>query len=220
MAVKRLSAGGLAKNQPIAGINRAAGKLAAFLVCIFLSLSNYAQAQNPQEWIAGRFTFSDELGGFRIINVSGTGTRDDPVIIRQVFDSAYSGTLVIRSAPTFRPRIHSDLGAPRGTIYMHLVTTNNTNLPWVGFGFELQEKLDKASTYSDGLSFDQLSRRRDDIYSDRFLDFEDQFEPGDRLVYTNGIVNNRTTVATRFVITDFTPVPIFYLYQDPLIPAS
>ncbi|MEM9329939.1 MAG: hypothetical protein AAGA53_01360 [Pseudomonadota bacterium] len=218
--VKRSNVGGLDNIHPSVEFRKAAGFLAAFLVCIFLSLCDLAHAQKSQEWIAGRFSFSDELGGFRIVNVTGTGTRDDPVIITQIFDSAYSGTLTIRSAPTFRPKVHADLGTTRGTIYLHMVTTNNTNLPWVGFGFELQEKLDTASTYSDGLSFDQLSRHRDEIYSDRFLDFEDQFEPGDRLVYTNGVVNNQTTVATRFVITDFTPVPIFYLYQDPLVPAS
>lgn len=220
MVVKRLSAGGLAKHHSITGTLGAARKLAAFLFCIFLTSFSVAHAQKPTQWIAGGYTFSDELGGFRILGVSGTGTREDPFIIKQIFDSAYSGTLTIRATPSFRPLKHSDLGARRGTLYVQMETLNNTNLPWVGFGFELQEQLDITSTYSDGLSFDQLSRNREDVYSNRFLNFEDQFEPGDRLVYTDGVVNNQTTVTTRFVITDFTPVTIFYLLQDPLIPAS
>ncbi len=178
-------------------------------------------AQGSGPWIAGKFSFSDELGGFRITGVSGSGTRDDPAHIRQIFDTAYSGTLVIRRLGSIvRKKKDAGLGASHGTVYMRIETINRSNLSWVGFGFELQEQLNVVSTYGDGLSFDQLSRQRDDVSSNRFMDFEDQFEPGDRLVYTNGFVNNQTSVETRFVITDFTPTREFYLLQDPMIPAS
>ena len=180
-----------------------------------------AQTQNSGPWIAGQFSFSDELGGFRITGVSGSGTREDPAHIKQVFDTSYDGTMVIRRiGPIEKELKDAGLGASHGTVYMRIETTNNSNLSWVGFGFELQEVLNVVSTYGDGLSFDQLSRQRNDVYSDRFLDFEDQFEPGDRLVFTDGFVNNLTSVDTRFVITDFTPTRVFYLLQDPLIPAS
>ena len=188
---------------------------------LFASVADLARAQSSAPWIAGEFSFSDELGGFRITSVTGKGTRDDPAHIKQVFDTTYDGTMVIRRIrPIVKELKDAGLGASHGTVYMRIETFNHSNLSWVGFGFELQEVLNVVSTYGDGLSFDQLSRQRNDVYSDRFLDFEDQFEPGDRLVFTDGFVNNQTTVETRFVITDFTPTRVFYLLQDPLIPAS
>ena len=105
-------------------------------------------------------------------------------------------------------------------IHVQIETLNASNLSWIGFGFELQEILNIVSDYGDGLSFDQLARRLPDKSSDRFTAFEEQYEPGDRLVYTGGVVDAQTKVTTKFVITDFTPVEKFYLYQDPLIPAS
>ena len=197
-----------------------AGKLAAFFVCSILLIIQDGRAQENGQWRAGRFSFSDELGGFRITGVNGSGTRRDPYFIQQTFDTARSATLVVRSHRMPGVASLPNNNVTHSAIHIHIETFNNSNLPWVGFGFELQEKIDKVSTYGDGLSFDQLGRRDEDIYSNRFLDFEDQFEPGDRLVYTNGFVDNQATVVTRFVITDFTPVPIFYLYQDPLVPAS
>lgn len=186
----------------------------------FCVTATRTDAQQSQVWVAGKYTFSDELGGFRITGVSGVGTRSNPIVIRQVIDTAYSATITIRLARPSQMLSDKTVGQNIRTVHFHIETVNNTNLPWVGLGFELQERLDKASDYLDGLSFDQVTRRRSDIYSNRFLDFEEQFEPGDRIVYTNGVVNNSASVETGFVITDFTPVSIFYLYQDPLIPAS
>ena len=176
-------------------------------------------AQTGKLWEAGMYTFSDELGGFEILGVSGLGTRQDPIVIRQRFGTAGAVTLVIRSTNGETNSVNNS-PITNGTIYLELQTANNSNLPWVGFGLELQEVFNKPSIYGDGLSFDQLGRRSSDIYSDRFLNFEDQFEPGDRLVYTNGVVDHRTKVTLNFLITDFTPVTKFYLHQDPMIPAS
>ena len=191
------------------------------LVATILQFCLYSQvaAQTGKLWEAGRYSFSDELGGFEILGVSGTGIRDDPIVIRQRFATASAVTMVIRSAQA-KTDSNSYSSITNGTIYLRLETANNSNLPWVGFGLELQEIFNKPSIYGDGLSFDQLGRRSADITSDRFLNFEDQFEPGDRLVYTNGVVDHRTKVTLNFLITDFTPVSKFYLHQDPMIPAS
>ena len=193
--------------------------LLSLLLWIATPFTVYGQAQG--HWVAGKFSFSDELGGFKITGVSGSGTREDPAVVRQIFDTAYSGTMVIRRLGSIeRQSKDAGLGSTHGTVHLRIETINNSNLAWVGFGFELQEQLNVVSTYGDGLSFDQISRRRSEVFSDRFSDFEDQFEPGDRLVFTNGFVNNQTSVATGFVITDFTPTREFYLLQDPQIPAS
>ncbi len=195
------------------------GSSALMASILLFCFSTAAGAQTGKLWQAGVYTFSDELGGFEILGVSGLGTRDNPIVIRQRFGTASAVTLIIRSA---RENSDSDIygSITNGTIYLELETANDTNVPWVGFGLELQEIFNKPSIYGDGLSFDQLGRRDTDIYSDRFLNFEDQYEPGDRLVYTNGVVNHRTKVTMNFLITDFTPVSKFYLHQDPMIPAS
>ena len=177
-------------------------------------------AQEKAVWQAGRFSFSDELGGFTITGVSGTGTLRDPYYIRQIFHTADAGTMVIRTHKLGKVARLPNNNITHSAIHVQIETTNASNLPWIGFGFELQEILNQVSTYGDGLSFDQLARKSSDVSSDRFTSFEEQFEPGDRLVYVGGVVDTQMKVTTKFIITDFTPVEEFYLYQDPQIPAS
>ena len=186
----------------------------------FLFFPTFANSQNDQIWRSGRFSFSDELGGFTITGVSGSGTLRDPYYIRQVFHNADSGTMVIRTHQMDNVASLPNNNITHSAIHVQIETLNASNLSWIGFGFELQEILNIVSDYGDGLSFDQLARRLPDKSSDRFTAFEEQYEPGDRLVYTGGVVDAQTKVTTKFVITDFTPVEKFYLYQDPLIPAS
>lgn len=190
--------------------------------CVLFSGFATAKAQSARAdiWQAGRFSFSDELGGFSITGVSGTGTRQNPYYIRQTFHTASAATLVIRINEMGNVAKLPNNNITHTAIHLQLEIVNNSNLGWIGFGFELQEIRDKPSTYGDGLSFDQLARRKSHVTSNRFARFEDQFEPGDRLVYTDGAVNSQTSVTMNFVITDFTPVPEFYLFQNPLIPAS
>ena len=187
---------------------------------LVLNMFMLGSAQSDEIWRSGRFSFSDELGGFSITGVSGTGTRRDPYYIRQVFHTAESGTMTIRTHQMENVARLPNNNVTHSAIHVQIETVNGSNLPWIGLGYELQETLNSVSTYGDGLSFDQLARETLDKSSDRFSTFEAQYEPGDRLVYTGGVVDSGATVTTRFVITDFTPVDKYYLFQDPLIPAS
>ena len=56
-------------------------------------------------WQSGRFAFSDELGGFSIQNVTGTGTKRDPYVIRQTLDTA-DAEVVVACSHRRHPRIH------------------------------------------------------------------------------------------------------------------
>lgn len=199
-------------------LRKVASALAALLVVFVSELPASAEADNV--WNVGRFSFSDELGGFTIQNVTGTGTRRNPFTIWQTFDTATSATLVIRTRDMRNVAKVPNNNITHSSFHVQIITLNNTRLPWIGLGFELQETIDVASTYGDGLSFDQLARREGDIYSNRFASYEDEFEPGDRLVYTNGHVDDQTSVTTKFIITDFTPAKEFYLFQNPMVPAS
>lgn len=168
---------------------------------------------------AGAYSFSDRLGGFRIVSVSGTGTRTDPVVISQELESASPVTLVIRAIRPIEPFGTTGEFA-NGLLHLRIVVLNNSGLAWVEFEFELQEVLRKASIFGDGLSFDQRKTGSDTISSDRFAKFSRDFEPYDRLLFQNGKVDPLETASFSFLVTDFTPRIEFYLVEDPRIPSS
>ncbi|WP_192249088.1 hypothetical protein [Mesorhizobium silamurunense] len=178
-----------------------------------------AQADTQKVWVAGAYSFSDELGGFRITGASGIGTKDDPLVITEELNSATPVTLTIRAV---RPiEAFGKAGdVANGVMYMRIDVLNNSALPWVEFQFELQEILDQPSVFGDGLSFDQRNKTPDNIVSSNFADFDRQFEPYDRLLFKNGKVDPLKTATFAFLITDYTPRWTFYLVQDPRIPTG
>ena len=170
-------------------------------------------------WHAGAYSYSDEAGGFRILSVTGTGTREDPVEIAQEFESASTALLVIRAE---RPiRLHSS--GPEyanGMLHMRLLVINNSGLPWIGFEFELQERRGEPSTFGDGLSFDQRRIDSATTTSTAFRKYNRNFEPYDRVLFTDGVIDPLKSGAFEMFITDFTPKRTFYLKQDPQAPYS
>ncbi|WP_246704489.1 hypothetical protein [Rhizobium sp. P32RR-XVIII] len=185
--------------------------LAALLALPLIS----AGPADDGRWYAGDYSFSDELGGFRILSVTGSGTKADPIEINEELISATPVTLVIRAAKPLKNH-----GFPEGNFHLRVVAVNDSGLAWIGFEFELQEIRGKPSDFYDGLSFDQTSRNPDVISSNRFARFESHFESFDRLSFSNGHVDPVDRGAFGFFITDVTPVPEFYLVQDPQIPSS
>lgn len=170
-------------------------------------------------WRAGPYSFSDELGGFRILGVSGSGRKADPFVIREEFTSSSPATMVIRAAAPIRPFDQSGAFAS-GFMHLRVVVVNNSGQAWVEFEFELQEIYHQPSIFSDGLSFDQRRSDSDNISSDSFAEFSRNFEPYDRLRFRDGKVDPLATAGFSFLITDFTPRSQFYLLQDPRIPSS
>ncbi|MDM9620906.1 hypothetical protein [Rhizobium sp. S96] len=167
-------------------------------------------------WYAGAYSFSDELGGFRILSVSGTGTRDDPIEISEEMDQATPPvTLVIRAAKPSPLQ-----SAEQSSFHLRVTVVNQSGLAWIGFGFELQEIRGKPSDFDDGLSFGQTNPNPDFISSDRFARFVNRFESYDRLSFEDGYVDPLGRTNFGFFVTDVTPVPEFYLVQDPRIPSS
>jgi hypothetical protein len=159
--------------------------------------------------LAGGFSFSDELGGFRLVAASGAGTPGDPVVVVEEIHDVAPVTLVIRR----------DLsrGPPIGFLRLSLVkvVVNRSNRVWAGFEVELQEILKRPSVYSDGLSFNQTGAAPPDVASDSFAADNRLFEPYDRIHFQNGHVNPEETAQFKLVITDPTPLGEFYLVQDP-----
>ncbi|KQV66225.1 hypothetical protein [Rhizobium sp. Root1220] len=188
--------------------------LRIFAALLSLSLIS-AGLTDDGRWYAGDYSFSDELGGFRILSVKGSGTRADPIEISEELDLATPVTLVIRAA-----RPEQSQRFPGGAFHVRVIAVNKSGLAWIGFEFELQETRGKPSDFGDGLSFGQTNPNPDYISSDRFSRFESHFESFDRLAFESGHADPLDRTAFGFFVTDVTPVAEFYLVQDPLIPSS
>jgi len=166
-------------------------------------------AARGAEFEAGGFSFSDELGGFRLLSATGSGTPDDPVVlVEEIYDIA-PATLVIRN-------LNLVAGRPlqtQFTLVKHV--TNRSVRVWAAFELELQEAEGRPSVYSDGLSFKQFASIDSDVASDSFAKNERDFEPYDRIQFIDGHVDPDAAAEFKVIITDATPIPQFYLVQEP-----
>jgi len=174
----------------------------------FLMMSTTAVAK---ELTLGGLTFSDELGGVRLLDGSGTGTLDDPVVLVEEIVDYGPAVIVIRGMHArFGNRISSqhDVG-----FAVTKVVKNATTQPWTLFTLELREKLEQESPFGDGLSFGQASEAGRPFLSDRFNTNLETREPFDGVQFYDGIVEPGETVVLNFVITDTTPRFKFYLMQ-------
>jgi hypothetical protein len=192
---------------------------ASLLLAVFLIATNARAEGGGRVWAAGAYSFSDELGGFRILGASGSGRKDDPFVILEEFTSASPATMVIRATMPIRPFDQSGIFAS-GFMHIRIVVLNNSGQPWIEFEFELQELRGQASVFGDGLSFDQRRDESGNISSDSFAQYSRDFEPYDRLLYRNGKVDPLRKAGFSFLVTDYTPRSQFYLVQDPRIPSS
>ena len=188
-------------------------------LAVLIAGSAFGQEIQSKRWQAGPYSFSDELGGFRIVGASGKGTKDDPIVIQEEMNSASPVTMVIRTVRPIRPFDYSGLYA-NGFLHIRIEVLNNSKLPWIEFEFELQEQLGKASVFGDGLSFDQRRTESANIWSESFREYSRAFEPYDRLLFREGTIDHLSNASFNFMITDFTPRWEFYLVQDPRIPSS
>jgi hypothetical protein len=183
------------------------------IVAIFLAL--WPGTPRAAAWKAGGFIFSDELGGFRLISVSGRGTASDPIVIVEEITELRSVTLIIRDAREGQP---DDGTIPqRSTLYLTMikVVINGTKRFWAGFDLELQEELAQPSDYGDGLSFGQMGGFAESFQSDSFAISRQVYEPYDRVRFQEGGVDPGATIRLRFFVSDPTPMPEFYLLQEP-----
>jgi len=167
------------------------------------------------ELTTGNYSFSDELGGFRLISAVGTGTRDDPVIVVEEFEDVLPVTLTVRRLHPLR----GDTGHPGGLPMLVVVkrVVNRSKRVWAGFEVELQEILHRPSNYGDGLSFNQYGAEASDIWSDSFAENDRKFEPFDRILFQTGHVDPEAIATFKLTITDPTPTSVFYIVQDPKI---
>ena len=157
-------------------------------------------------------TFSDEVGGFVLVDGWGSGTLDDPfVIVERVTDDA-PAILVVRdfSAAFGNPARTQHLAG----FVMTKVVINATSNAWQSYELQLQELLGQDSTYGDGLSFGQSPSGARSFSSDLYRDMIAIDEPLDGVTFRQGVVRPGGQVSFRFFVTDNTPQSVFYLVQS------
>ncbi|WP_119458815.1 hypothetical protein [Rhodospirillaceae bacterium SYSU D60014] len=159
-------------------------------------------------------TFSDELGGFTLLGVTGRGLLDDPFVVIEEVTGPGEIVLVIRGlAPRFGNRIGSQHMVG---FAMTKVAINRTGRPWYEYELELREVLDSHSPYGDGLSFGQATMIGRPFLSSAFSRNAEVDEPYDSVSFWDGAVEAGEKASFSIVVSDTSPVSEFYLFQQPL----
>ncbi|HEX5077558.1 MAG TPA: hypothetical protein VFV80_00300 [Geminicoccaceae bacterium] len=166
-------------------------------------------------WTTGGLTFSDELGGARLVGASGTGRRDDPIILLEEISGAGPAILVVRNDRTG----HLDVSPALGFLTLSVVKiiVNRGPWAWAGFDLELRRSPDEPSLYTDGLSFDQPQTFARIAKADRFAQTVQDDEPFDRIRFDGGSVDPAEHLRLDFDIVDVNGTAVFYLVQQPIV---
>jgi hypothetical protein len=191
------------------------GALPASLLVLLAGLLLLPEGARAGMWTAGGLTFSDELGGTRLVGASGSGTRDDPIILREEIAGAGPAILVVRNDRTG----HLDVSPALGFLSLSVVTiiVNRGPWAWAGFDLELRRTADQPSLYTDGLSFDQPQNFARVAKADRFAQTLQEDEPFDRIRFDRGNVDPTEYLRLDFDIVDVNGTAVFYLVQRPIV---
>jgi len=166
----------------------------------------------------GGLVFSDREGGFELLSVTGSGTREDPFVITERITGSAPAVLVIEGVvPGFGNRARSNHFASFVVVKR---VVNATDDDWQSFRMELREELDRPSDYNDGLSFGQERDPQRVFEADRYADIRIVDEPADGLLFEQGLVAPGEWATFRFVITHNAPGPTLYLMQQRETPLS
>ncbi len=184
----------------------------------FIAAGLFTAGLAAQPMSVNGVTFSDEYGGFTIAAVSGSGSTDDPFIVVEEITGPTSAVLMIMG-------IGLDFGNKVGTLHpvgfaLRKIVRNKTPYIWNFMEFELQQILGVSSDYLDGLSFGQGSVSGRPFTSSRFNDSLDRAEPIDMVTFSGGAIRPGQSAVFDVIITDTTPIPVFYLVQQPNRPMA
>ena len=163
-------------------------------------------------------TFSDELGNFRLVSVTGTGSGDDPFVVKEEIIGPNDPVLVIKN---FTRDFGNRVGTQHTAAFaMKKIVVNKTSRTWEGFQIELREIENRPSTYEDGLSFGQASVIADHYVTSSLPHSQRLDEPEDSLGFGGASILPGGEATFRFIISDMSPLYRFYLVQRPQQPLS
>jgi hypothetical protein len=162
---------------------------------------------------ASGLTFSDELGGFTITSVSGSGTIDDPFVVVEEITGPQEAVLLISGfSAAFGNRVGTHHLAG---FALKKVVINRTADVWNLFEMELRQTLAHQSPYGDGLSFGQASAVGRPFTSSTFAVNDEVDEPYDSVAFRDGAVRPGEAVSFNLIVTDTSPVSPFMMLQQP-----
>ena len=187
--------------------------LPALCVGIFLLLGS-SHDLFADTFETGGLTFSDELGGFRLVSATGSGSHSDPIILVEEIFGMEPAVLTIRRSGADGKNVPSGKVLLRSLVK---IVINRSAWRWSGFDLELRSEAGQASIYSDGLSFDQIRIMRERMHSDLFAKARIEDEPFDRLRFDQGRVKPEEQVQLAFNLADINSRPVFYLAQQPIV---
>ena len=179
-----------------------------------LSLAAMPAFASAEPMTSEGITFSDELGGFTIRSLSGTGRLDDPFVLVEEVTGDGEAILVIHGLDgSFGNRVETQHATG---FALHKVVINGTGQNWMTYEIELRETRSASSPYEDGLSFGQASDRPPES-SDRFATVANVDEPYDGLSFGAGMVAPGGYSTFTMIVTDETPQPSFLIVQHALL---
>src|SRR5262245_18747993 len=163
-------------------------------------------------------TFSDELGNFKLVSVTGKGSLDGPFVLKEEVTGPNDPVLVIKG---FTREFGNRVGTQHTAAFaMVKIVVNKTSRSWQGFQIELREIENRPSTYEDGLSFGQASDIADQYVNSRLPHSQRLDEPEDSLGFGGASIPPGGEATFRFVVSDMSPIYRFYLVQRPQQPLS
>ncbi len=162
--------------------------------------------------------FSDELGGFVLLEGYGSGWLDDPFVLVEEITGDRPAIMTIRGlSAAFGNRIGSHHAAG---FAVTKVVRNGTDQSWSAYNLELREIITAHSPYEDGLSFGQASVAGRPFASDRYSAAIEHDEPYDGVSFSGGLVRPGETAVFSFVVTDALPKPLIFLLQKRAAPIA
>lgn len=162
-------------------------------------------------------TFSDELGDFTILKVTGTGTIEDPFVVLEDV-TGDTPILIIRGMNYgFGNRIGSQHVI---AFAIAKIAINHTGASWTQYRMELRTTPTTPSPYGDGLSFAQGFTGGPPVTSSGFRHAKVIDEPFDAIDFDDGQIKVGESVSFDFLITDMTPKSEVFLLQEPVRPIS
>lgn len=172
-------------------------------------------ALHAETWTTGGLSFSDDLGGARLLGASGAGTANDPIVLIEEISGSGPAILMIRNGRTGHLNVSPAIGFLALSVVNVIV--NRGPWRWAGFDLELRITPDQPSVYTDGLSFDQPRTFHRMAKADRFEQTWQEDEPFDRIRFDGGNVDPRADLRLAFDILDANGRAVFYLVQRPIV---
>ncbi|MEM7063632.1 MAG: hypothetical protein AAF572_10765 [Cyanobacteria bacterium P01_B01_bin.77] len=155
--------------------------------------------------------FSEASSSFKITDVTGVGTRENPFVVYQDV-LGLDISLAVRGLADASQ--HSMFNRPGFAI--SIVSRNLTGAFWRFYDHELQEKAGVSSSENDGLSFAQGLGAIRPYTSDRYTQADEVTDVRDFINFYRGAgVNPGESVRFDYFITDTIPNQQFYIRQRP-----